>query len=92
MPVPNLLPPGVLWVGHVLLLHLVAVPPNVLIAFRRGLEYVSWSESYTVFRCHDGHWPTMTHFDCVVRVLGMMVAMTHLTLIPSLYPAVHHPK
>ena len=80
MPVPNLLPPVVLLVGHVLLLLLVAVPPHVLIAFRRSLEYVSWSESYTELRCHDGHWLTITHFDFVVCVLGMVVAMSRLLL------------
>ena len=86
MPVPNLLPPGVLPVGHVLLLHLVAVPPHVLVAFRRDLEYVSWSESYTVLRCHDGNWWALA-YSMQFGPWGIVAVKIPQPLTPHLSPA-----
>ena len=87
MFVPNLLPLVVLLVGLVLLLHLVAIHPYVLSAFRRALEYMRWSESYTVLRRHDGNRRALVHFmhfGSGARDLETAVAMSLLSLIPIL--------
>ena len=90
MLVPNLLPPGFLLVGHVLLLHLVAVPPHVLVAFRRDLKYVSWSESYTVLRCHDGNWWALA-YSMQFGPWGIVAVKILLPLTPFLLPAASLP-
>ena len=59
------------------------------IAFRCGLEYVSWSESYTVLRCHDGDWWALVHvmhFGFVARDLEMAVVLSLLKQNPILLP------